>query len=344
MSNEEQKNRQDFLNAIRNYQYITDGERLLLEPFCVYLSHCFGFDGILEKSPQPRDMYMLLIDLIREMLGNESAPQYVQLQPIAGWTPDMAYIYPERTMTCIHVSALAYVSYEWIYQIGHYLMQIPEPAEPSKYFDWVDEEWVAVHGFINGYHNAFSSFQKEFDREGIRDRGYSLFEALYLSKHRNIDFDGAVEILKERHDSYQAALTRIEESIANRYFLEAIALEECLISNCLFNYLGNTGTRLTNPSFKLLLTAIRKNSQSFDGSTMALFKKIDDWRVDRNKSIHGFITTASDSLSQSRQSFQKLTETTAKEGEILCESVVSWYELECVNFIPHQFPSRVVAH
>ena len=344
MNNDEQKNRQDFLNAIKNYQYIGDDGRLLLEPFCVYLSHCFGFDGILENSPQPRAMYMLLIDLIRERLGDENAQRYVQLQQIADWTPDMAYIYPDRTVTCIHASALIHVSHEWIYEIGHYLMQIPEPAEPSKYFDWVDEEWVAVHGFINGYHNAFTSFQKEFDRNGIRDKGYSAFEALHLSMHRNIDFDAAVEILKERHDSYQAALARVEESIANGYFLEAIALEECLISNCLFNYLNNTGTTLTNPSFKLLLTAIRKNSQSFDGLTMSLFKKIDNWRVARNKAIHGFITTTSNSLNQSRQSFQRLTEATAKEGETLCESVVSWYELECVNFIPHQFPTRVVAH
>lgn len=344
MNNDEQRKRQDFLNVIANYQYIRDDGRLLLEPFCVYLSHCFGFDGILEKSPQPRAMYMLLIDIVREQLGDDDARRYIQFQRIADWTPDMAFIYPDRAMTCVHISALLSVSHEWIYQIGHGLMKIPEPEEPSKYFEWVKEEWIAVHGFINGYHNAFFSFQKEFDRKGIRDKGYSAFEALHLSRHRNLDFDAAVEILKARHDSYQAALARVGQATADGYFLEAISLEECLISNCLFNYLNNTGTSLDNPSFKLLLTAIRKNAQGLDGSSMSLFKKIDAWRVARNKAIHGFITATSDSLNQSRQSFQQSTETTAKEGETLCESVVSWYELECVNFIPHQFPSRIVAH
>ncbi len=342
MNNDEQNKRQDFLDVIADYQYIREDGRLLLEPFCVYLSHCFGFDGILEQSPQPRAMYRLLIDIVREQLGEDGAQRYIQFQRIADWTPDMAFIYPERTMTCVHVSALICVSHEWIYQIGHGLMQLPEPEEPSKYFAWVKEEWVAVHGFINGYHNAFFSFQKEFDRKSIRDKGFSAFEALHLSRHRNIDFDAAVETLKARHDSYQAALARIAQSIVDGYFLEAIALEECLISNCLFNYLNNTGTTLNNPSFKLLLTAIRKDAQSLDGSIMSLFKNIDAWRVDRNKAIHGFITTTSDSLNRSRQTFQRLTETTAKEGEALCESVVTWYELECVNFIPHQFPSRVV--
>lgn len=57
MNNDVQKMRQDFLNEIANYQYIRDDGRLLLEPFCVYLSHCFGFDGILEQSPDPNAMY-----------------------------------------------------------------------------------------------------------------------------------------------------------------------------------------------------------------------------------------------------------------------------------------------
>lgn len=343
-SNNEQKMRQDFLYMIGNYQYIRDDGRLLLEPFCVYLSHCFGFDGILEKSPQPRAMYMLLLDLIREQLGDDGAQRYVQLQQIVDWRQELAYIYPERTMTCIHLSALVYVSHEWIYQIGHGLMQIPEPEEPRKYFDWVQEEWVAVNAFINGYHNAFFSFQKTVDHKNIREKGYSVFEAFHLSRIKDIDLDAAVELLTARHDAYQAALKRVVQSITDGYFLEAIALEESLISNCLYNYLANTGTALDNPSFKLLLTTIRKNTKGLEESSVSLFMKIDTWRVARNKAIHGFITSKSDSLNRSRNSFQHLTETTAKEGQNLCESVVSWYELECVNFVPHQFPSRAVVH
>lgn len=344
MNNDEQKMRQDFLNEIANYQYIRDDGRLLLEPFCVYLSHCFGFDGILEKSPHPNAMYELLVELVYEKFDDEMAKRYIQIRPIVDWTPDMEFIYPDRLMTYVHISALVHVSHEWIYHIGHSLMQIPESQQTSKYFDWVKEEWIAVHGFINGYHNAFSIFQKEIDRRGIRDKGFSLFEALHLSRNRDIDFDAAKDILRSRHDSYQAALTRVGQSINDGYFLEAITLEECLISNCLFNYLSNTGTKLDNPSFKQLLTAIRKSIIGYDGLAISLFKEIDVWRMARNKAIHGFITATNDTLNQPRESFNRLTEATAKEGKILCESVVSWYELECVNFIPHQFPSRVAVH
>lgn len=166
MDTKEQQARQSFFDEISNYEYIRQDGQLVLEPFCVYLSHCFGFDGILELSPQPRDVYILLVEMIRDRLGDEEAKKEIQFQNIADWRPELIYIYPERRMTYIHIGALAMVSHDWIYEIGHCLMGIPEPEESKKYFAWVKEEWLAVYTFINGYHNALASFQKQ----GFRTR------------------------------------------------------------------------------------------------------------------------------------------------------------------------------
>lgn len=341
MDKEEQQKRQDFFDFISNYPYIRDDGRLILEPFCVYLSHCFGFDGILEISPKPRDVYFLLIELIRERLGDEEAKRKIQFQNIADWRPELAYIYPEKVMTCIHTGALVLVSHDWIYDIGHGIMGIPEPEEPGKYFSWVKEEWLAVHSFINGYHNAFASFQKQFDRDGISKTGYSLFEALHLARAKNIDFDEAADLLKARHEAYQAALNQISKALQAGYFLEAIALEECLISNCLFNFLESTGGKLSNPSFHTLLKKVwEKESVAFD-FPHELFDELDKWRESRNTSIHGFISSRSAELTQSRADFYELTKETATKGEVLCNSIVSWYEIECVNFIRHEFPREL---
>jgi len=345
MNIEEQKERQDFFDYISKYQYFRNDGRLLLEPFGVHLSHCFGFDGILEKSPQPTDVYLLLLKIIQDSLGEEDTRRYVQFQRIADWTPEMEFIYPDKTMTCIHVSALSQVSHDWIYAIGHDLMGIPDP-EPSKYFDWAREEWVAVYAFINGYHNALNLLQKKIDRDSINNNGYSSFEALHLCVKEDISFDEAVDLLRTRHESYQTALERIEKALNDGYFLEAITLEECLISNCLFNFLSNTGAKLTNPSFHLLLKEIIKSDAEFQERPTQLFEAIDKWRKARNTAIHGFITTRSDGLSQSKKEFQNLSETTSKEGESFCKLVVDWYELECVNFIKHEFPSKhsIITH
>lgn len=338
MDKKEQQGRQAFFDEITNYQYIREDGRLVLEPFCVYLSHCFGFDGILELSPQPRDVYMLLIDLIRERLGDEEAKNKIQFQNIADWRPGLSYIFPERHMTCIHVGALVLVSHDWIYEIGHTLMGIPNPAVPGKYFSWVKEEWLAVYTFINGYHNAFMSFQKEFDREGIRRNGYSLFEALHVAQVKNIDFDEAVSMLKTRHDAYQAALEQIAKALQAEFFLEAIALEECLISNCLFNFLDGIGAKLSNPSFHTLLKEICNKEAFAYEFPRELLGDLDKWRKARNNAIHGFVSSRSAELDLSRVNFRESTKVTAIRGEDYCKSVVSWYEVECVNFVRHEFP------
>lgn len=338
MDSKEQQERQTFFEEISNYQYIRQDGQLILEPFCVYLSHCFGFDGILELSPQPRDVYMLLVEIIRERLGGEEAKKKIKFQKIADWRPELACIYPERRMTCIHVGALVLVSHDWIYEIGHSLMGITEPEEPGKYFAWAKEEWLAVHTFINGYHNAFMSFQKELDMEGISKSGYSLFEALHVARTKKIDFDDAVSQLKARHHAYQAAMDQISKSLQDGYYLEAIALEECLISNCLFNFLSGTGSKLSNPSFHTLLKEISDRQDSAYDYPRELLGELDKWRKARNTAIHGFISSASVELDLSRSNFHESAKATALSGDEYCKAVVSWYEVECVNFVRHEFP------
>jgi hypothetical protein len=338
MNTEEQQERQAFFDEISKYKYIRQDGRLLLEPFCVYLSHCFGFDGILDLSPQPRDVYLLLIEIIRERLGDEEAKKKIQFQNIADWQPELAYIFPERRMTCIHVGALVMVSHDWIYEIGHSLMGIPEPEEPGKYFAWAKQEWLAVHTFINGYHNSFVSFQKEFDREGISKSGYSLFEALHLARTKKIDFDEAISQLKGRHDAYQAAIGQISRALQDGYYLEAIALEECLISNCLFNFLNGIGSKLSNPSFHTLLKDVSDKEDLAYDYPHELLGKLDKWRKSRNTAIHGFISSTSVELDYSRANFHESAKATALSGKEYCKAVVSWYEVECVNFVRHEFP------
>ncbi|MFH6565804.1 hypothetical protein [Pseudomonas kulmbachensis] len=340
MDKKDWQGRQEFFDHISSYQYIREDGRLVLEPFCVYLSHCFGFDGILELSPQPRDIYMLLVNLIREHLGDEEAKKKIQFQNISDWDPELAYIFPERRMTCVHVGALVLVSHYWIYDIGHTLMRVPRPENSGKYFAWVKEEWLAVYTFINGYHNEFNKFQKRFDRENISSNGYSLFEASHIARVKSISFDEAKKLLKTRHNSYQVAMGQISKALHEGYYLEAITLEECLISNCLFNFLDALGVKLSNPSFYTLLNEILDKGASAYAFPSELLVDLDKWRKARNNAIHGFISSHNTELTLSGTSFHELSRETAMQGEDYCKSVISWYEVECVNFIRHEFPKE----
>ncbi|MGZ0654497.1 hypothetical protein ACWPKS_02730 [Coraliomargarita sp. W4R72] len=339
MNADDTAKKQVFFDHICNYEYITTDGRLILEPFGVYLSHCFGHDDILNMSPQPKDVYLLLLDMIEDRLGDSGIDHYVRIVKIKDWEPHMAYIYPEKTMTYIHLSALVELSHDWIYNIGHILMGIPEPSMPIKYFAWAKEEWKAVFTFINGYHNALNLFIKKFDKDNIDNYGCSLLEALHLAKKQDIDYDEATKVLKTRNKSYLDALNRIKDAMNNGYFLEAITLQECLMSNCIYNFLSNTGSKLTRPSFCTLLKVIKKSSATYHEKPIELFSEIDAWRMSRNRSIHGFIVSRSDNLDESGDAFRSLSESTANEGLNLCKQIVSWYKSECVNFVRHEFPT-----
>ena len=333
---EEQEN---FLEFIKNYEYINKNGRLDLEPFCVHLSLCFFYDGLKEKAPQPRDIYNLLIQHLQDFAKGDEMALWVQTQRLIDWTPEIESIYPDKYRTYIHIAGLIHVMHKWIYDIGHILITIPEPTESRKYFDWVDEKWVFVFTFVDGFHNYYTEFLKSFDQKLAKEKGYSTFEALHTSMRTDCDFNQAVNQLKKRHSVQNEALLKIQEAMDSDFYLEAITLQECLISNYIFNYLQSKGKSLKRPSFSKILFECGK-IKSASPESKSLFKKVDKWRVKRNKAIHGFISSKIDSHSQSQNNFLKFSKTTAGKGLELCQAVCDWYGYESVNFIPTKFPKE----
>lgn len=323
-----------FLEFVKSYEYVNEQGRLDLEAFCVNLSICFSCDGILDQSPQPRDVYDLLIDILSLYSKNEEMSLWVQTQNLIDWSPDIEYMYPDRYRTCIHVAGLIHVMPHWIYNIGHTLMRIPEPESPSKYFGWVRSEWVFVHSFINGFHNFFTELQKDIDKRSVKDRGFLLFEALHKSTSSDVDFDQVANVLKRRNIAQNEAEERIDLAISEGFYLEAITLQECLISNCLYNYLQSINLKAKGLSFQKLISLCKSKCDIGDN----LLNQIDDWRIKRNKSIHGYIESKASLLSDSQNDFTLFSKETSLEGQVLCRRTCEWYLSESVDFVPTEFP------
>ena len=345
MSKELLIEQQNFFKFISNYEYINKNGRLDLEAFCRYLSICFDCDGVLSISKNPRDMYILLINLIGNATEDNSENQklWVQTQNLVDWTPKVADMYPDGFRTYIHVSALLLVMSDWIYQIGHILMELPESEIDRKYFAWVKKEWTFTFTFINGFHNFFFEYIKKFDKQSIKMRGYSNFEALSLSKRNDIDYDEAITLIKTRNEVYQDVIARIRKAIDAGYYLEAITLEECMISNCVYNYLIAKKRKLNQPTFLDLLKAVINYLNSTKSINANLFVVVNNWRKKRNVAIHGYVSTKTDKLRQSKIGFEEVSEATAKKGIEYCELVNQWYDSESVNFIEHKFDSSIDA-
>jgi len=87
---------------------------------------------------------------------------------------------------------------------------------------------------------------------------------------------------KIRQKLYAHLLNRIKESIANEYYLEAIALEESFISDRLESYCTHKGTiRQSKLELGHLLDHVKDGVFSPD-----LRKKLWDWRQGRNDCLH----------------------------------------------------------
>ncbi|OOE43036.1 hypothetical protein [Salinivibrio kushneri] len=335
MNKEILKEQELFYEFIKNYEYIEDNGRLDLEAFCVNLSTCFACDSILELSPQPRDMYDLLIQMLSDHAQSDEMSLWVQTQNLVDWEPIHSNMYPDKYRTYIHVAGLIYVLPHWIYNIGHALMEIPEPGEPGKYFAWVKQDWTFVYTFINGFHNFFFNYLKDFDKGTSSKSGYSLFETLHKSTSTDMDFDEAAENIKRRNNAQKYALERVEKAIESDFYLEAVTLSECIISNCLYNYLEAKGIA---PSSYNLNKLIKLSKDKLENQ-LDLMDELDVWRAQRNKAIHGFVESAIENMTTSQDEFIQFSKSAAEKGHELCKKTFDWYLNCAVNYIETSFKS-----
>jgi predicted DNA-binding protein YlxM (UPF0122 family) len=216
-------------------------------------------------------------------------------------------------------------------------MNISEPLDNIKYYEWVKVEWKFVYKFINGYHNFFYNFLKDFDYNTREKKGYSIFEALNSSMNDSIDFKDVIKNLRLRNKIYSDILVQIENAINDSYFLEAITLEETLISNCFYNYLQAKKVKKIDTSFFKLLNSFRNNNYIKNMKISILVDNLDKWRKDRNTAIHGFIKSRTDILEKSNENFKLFSKETAKTGYELSQKVIEWYNTESINFVETEF-------
>lgn len=331
-----QKKRQEFFEFISKYEFINQYGRLDLEAFCVNLQISFVCDGIPTLAPAPGKVYELLIGILRDTAkNNEEIKLWVQHQKISDWssTHSDANIYPYGFRTYIHIIGLLETFHTWIYNVGHTLIGIEEPKVAGKYFAWVKEEWTYVFTFINGFHNFLFDLLQKTDKSVINENGYSYFEALYLAKKLDIDYERASYRLCVRNQAQQDALIKIQQAVDASFFLEAITLQECFMSNCLFNYLNSKDSITKEISFFKLISETKQLVANQDSELLLLFDNLDNWRKQRNNAIHGYIKSRTDELENSSKNFHDSSKKTAFDGIALCQSINDWYKDESIRFL-----------
>ena len=155
-----------------------------------------------------------------------------------------------------------------------------------------------------------------------------------LLKSKNLPQNIQGNILK--YLSYREAWSRIKQAQQQEFFLEAVTLEESIITDRLICYLVVTGTIKPAlelhkyPNFGQLIKiwkllhnnpiSIRVRAIEFED----LQSSVDLWRQQRNKIVHGMVKSHPGTATDDILNFLESAKLTATEGEMLARAVSAW--------------------
>ncbi len=135
-----------------------------------------------------------------------------------------------------------------------------------------------------------------------------------------------VKLKEERYNQYQEAWERINKAIDKGFYLEAITIQESIITDRLISHLKGIGENFRDkngkekeaPSFSELIN--RAKSKDKDN----LFIDLDEWRKKRNKAIHRIVRIRVDNI----ENFLQEAKECAEGGKKLAREITGWHKKE----------------
>ena len=129
---------------------------------------------------------------------------------------------------------------------------------------------------------------------------------------------------KRKYESYRYSFHRINEAIKAKFFLEAVMIEESLISDRILSVLARNN-RLSEkelkrlPQFASLIERTKFLPTPFENTA-----ELHEWRENRNKIAHAIAKSLPGEPTITTKEFKKLAKATAKSGLLLCNKIKSW--------------------
>ncbi|MBD2175623.1 hypothetical protein H6F42_01655 [Pseudanabaena sp. FACHB-1998] len=142
-----------------------------------------------------------------------------------------------------------------------------------------------------------------------------------------------------KYESYREAWSRIKLAQENHFFLEAITIQESIISDRLISFLSRPEspnplpdhTRGRYLSFNQIIQKWRSEVSDTSVSCIALIDAVDRWRRIRNEAIHAIVKSDTGESTQSIDLFLQKAKEAADEGERLAREVCKWCKKEKIG-------------
>ena len=136
---------------------------------------------------------------------------------------------------------------------------------------------------------------------------------------------------KSKYLSYKKAWERINAALEQGFFLEAITIEESIISDRLLSYILGV-----EPKAKVgiksglgdLISHWRKHAGASliqaDGADLGDATNV--WRVKRNSAVHGLVKSAPGTPTTQPDDFLELARQAAEDGKTLARKIQNWHK------------------
>lgn len=134
----------------------------------------------------------------------------------------------------------------------------------------------------------------------------------------------------DKYLRYREAWTRITAAMNDRYYFEAVTLEESIICDRLISYLAGKGVTCVDSSYQSFDNLIKAWEQDTggipisEGNISNLQERVCEWKQLRNKVVHGMVKSCPDTELDDIQSFIEEARHAAEEGAKLARAVDNW--------------------
>lgn len=136
---------------------------------------------------------------------------------------------------------------------------------------------------------------------------------------------------KSKYLSYKKAWEQINAALDQGFFLEAITIEESIISDRLLSYILGV-----EPKAKLdiksglgkLISHWRKHAGKLliQSDNSDLGEITDIWRTKRNSAVHGLVKSTPGTPTTQPDDFLELARQTAEDGKTLARKIQNWHK------------------
>lgn len=307
--NSYQQDEQMDYEFVKNYTFFTGGH-LDFYRFFVIFTQCLTIDKKITIN-DPNVIAKLFLEILAT---SPEAASWVSKRFEKSISKEYYHTYPNGELMLIYISGVTHHIHQFIWELGHHILNV-EPIENERYFAyWLTSKDVFTHAFLDKLFSEIREEIKAVDKSGS-------LKAELQNMHLTKDLEFSVtENLLGKDGVSGIAIERVSKAITDGYFLEAITLQESIISDRLALFLYHQGDKAGSKTLYKLVRTVQTHHQN------KLFENVDLWREKRNKAVHGLVRSSPYEKQIGILSFDNLAEETAKEGKRLVDDIISWFD------------------